>query len=390
MFLKSQFVIAACLAAVTFASPVTTNKFATVPFVKKAHFSKTAAQILQKDLARLAVHFNKLSPDAVGEAPATNEDDTYVVSTTVGTQTFSLIVDTGSSNTWVGSGTKFVPGSATNTGKSFAVTYGSGSVSGTEFVDTLTVGGLTVKSQSIGDGTTSSGFQGVDGIIGFGPVDLTQGTVSGSTTVPTVIANLLSQGTISEAVLGVSFRPESGSDIDDTNGELTLGGTDSTKFTGSITFTPITTTSPYNEFWGINVATLTFGTTVIESKSTAAIVDTGTTLIIIPQAAYNEFLSVGKGTTDSSTGLAKFSTAPTQNFIFSIGGTSFTLTPSEYLIPSAQLANFGLPAGSHFSWIANGGTNAANINFIIGQKFLENFYAVFDTTNQRVGFATPA
>ena len=47
--------------------------------------------------------------------------------------------------------------------------------------------------------------------------------------------NLLKQGLISSAVVGVSFEPTTEDTV--TNGELTFGGTDSSKFTGSITYT---------------------------------------------------------------------------------------------------------------------------------------------------------
>ncbi|KAJ7196213.1 aspartic peptidase domain-containing protein [Mycena pura] len=384
--LATSFLLVACLFSGTLSTPVAAPNVITVPISKKVSGkTRSLKALLARDLGR----FNPDAAAAVGEAPATNEDDTYVVATKVGSQTFDLIVDTGSSNTWVGSGTKYSPGStSTNTRKSFSVSYGSGSVSGTEFTDTVAFGGLTVTKQSIGDGTTSSGFDGVDGIIGFGPVDLTEETVSGSTTVPTVMDNLLSQGKISTEVLGVSFAPESGSDEDDTNGELTLGGTDATKFSGSITFVPKSTTSPYSEFWGVTVSSTTFNGKSI-GGSASAIVDTGTTLIFIPTAAYNAFLSASGGTTDESTGLASWRTAPTANFAFTIGGVSFTLTPAQYLVPASQLADFGLPSGN-FGWIADGGSTAADINFIIGQKFLENYYSVFDTTNKRVGFATRA
>jgi hypothetical protein len=51
-------------------------------------------------------------------------------------------------------------------------------------------------------------------------------------------------------------------------------------------------------------------------------------------------------------------------------------------------SNFGLSGSRYYGWINNGGTT--DIDFIIGQKFLENYYAVFDTTNKRLGFATRA
>ncbi|KAF7351761.1 Aspartic protease [Mycena sanguinolenta] len=373
--LTSSFVFLAYLVSAAVATPIATPNVLSVPIRKtNSGSTKSIKALIARDLAR----FNSNAAAAVGEAPATNEDDTYVAATTIGTQTFDLIVDT--------------PGStATDTGKSFSVTYGSGTVSGTEYTDTLVIGGLTVTKQSIGDGTKSSGFEGVDGIIGFGPVDLTEGTVSGSTTVPTVLNNLLSQGSISTQVLGVSFAPESGSDEDDINGELTLGGTDSTKFTGDITYTPKTTASLYTDYWGITVSSITYNGNSIGS-SASAIVDTGTTLIyrLAATAAYNSFLSASGGKTDSETGLATWTTLPTENFALTIGGVSFSLTPSQFTIPTAQYDVWGLASGKFYGWIAAGGTSAADLNFIIGQKFLENYYSVFDTTNNQVGFATPA
>jgi hypothetical protein len=106
-----------------------------------------------------------------------------------------------------------------------------------------------------------------------GPVDLTQGTVSGQDTVPTFLDNLYSEGQISSEVLGVSFAPESGSDADDKNGELTLGGTDSSRYTGSITYTPTLTSGDFAPYWGIKVSSITFGGSSLGSGS--AIVDTG-------------------------------------------------------------------------------------------------------------------
>lgn len=61
----------------------------------------------------------------------------------------------------------------------------------------------------------------------------------------------------------------------DTNGELTFGGTDSSKISGNVNFVPITSTSPANQYWGID-QTITYGSggqTIL--SSTAGIVDTG-------------------------------------------------------------------------------------------------------------------
>ncbi|KZP09214.1 acid protease [Athelia psychrophila] len=354
------------------ATPVARGTFITHPIKKVS--AKNITATVARDQARLA-NFNSA---ATSSATVTNALDSYVAAVKVGSQTFSLIVDTGSSNTWVGANTKLNGGAST--GKSISVSYGSGSFSGTEYTDTVTIGTAVVTSQSIGVASTATGFTGVDGIVGFGPVDLTLLTVSGTLTVPTFLDNLKSQGTISTEVLGVYFAPESGSDTDDANGELTFGAADSSKYTGSITYTPKT-----GNYWGITVSKVSYGGTSI-SGSSSAIVDTGTTLIYLPSAAYSEFLSVGGGTTDVFSGLAKFDTAPTGTVTFDIGGSTFSLTPAQYLIPTSQYSNFGLSGSASYSWIGNGGSSS--VDFIIGQKFLENYYSIYDTTNSRVGFAS--
>ncbi|KAM0338866.1 hypothetical protein ACHAPU_011148 [Fusarium lateritium] len=316
----------------------------------------------------------------------TNEDVSYVAPVIIGGKTWDLIVDTGSSNTWCGAQSSCEPtSSGKSTGGSVSVSYGSGSFSGTEYTDKVSFGGLTVTSQSIAAATRATGFSGVDGIIGFGPVGLTQSTVSNANTVPTFMDNLYKQGSISSEVLGVSFRPESGSDSDDTNGELTLGGTDSSKYSGSITYFPTLTSGSAAAYWGISIASFTYGSTTLASSSTG-IVDTGTTLIYIPTSAYNKFLSAAGGKTDSSTGLAVFTTKPTANFGIKFGSTTYTLTPAQYLVPTAQYSNFGLTSGKYYSWVSDGGSSG--VNTIIGQKFLETYYSVYDTTNSRIGFAT--
>ena len=68
---------------------------------------------------------------------------------------------------------------------------------------------LVIKDQSLGSRIYSEGFEGVNGILGVGPVELTRGTLSSdkSATVPTVMNNLLLQGLIEKEVLGVYFAP---------------------------------------------------------------------------------------------------------------------------------------------------------------------------------------
>ncbi|KAF8317082.1 acid protease [Clavulina sp. PMI_390] len=201
-----------------------------------------------------------------------------------------------------------------------------------------------------------------------------------------------SSNTWSEEVLGVYFRSESGSDTDDANGELSLGGADASKYTGELHYLPKTHTSPFSQYWGLSSISLKYGNVPLSlGNIDSAIVDTGTTLILIPMTAFDAFLLAAGGTTDSASGLAKFSKRPTGNFIISVKGDAFPLTPDQYLVPAAQYNNLGLATGSYYAWIASGGMeNIVDVSFIIGQKFLENYYSVYDTTNEQIGFATRA
>ncbi|KAM0154849.1 hypothetical protein ACHAQE_002517 [Botrytis cinerea] len=377
-------------AAVT-ATPIAQVKSAVLPLAKHSNVT-SIKNIVDKGHARLNKYNGITTTDkratAVSSGAVTNEDVSYVAPVVIGGATWSLIVDTGSSNTWCGAQSSCEKTSTgVASGGTVSVSYGSGSFSGREYTDTVSFGGLTVKAQSIGAATSASGFSGVDGILGVGPVDLTQGTVSGLNTVPTFLDNLKSQGSITSEVLGVYFKPESGSDDNDTNGELTLGGVDTTKYTGTLTYFPKATSGDASYYWGISIAGFTYGSTSL-ATSASGIVDTGTTLIYIPTSAYNKFLSAAGGRTDSSSGLAVFTTKPTSNFGIKFGSTTYTLTPAQYLVPTAQYSEFGLSSGKYYAWINDGG--ASGVNTIIGQKFLEQYYSVFDTTNSRIGFATAA
>ena len=190
-------------------------------------------------------------------------------------------------------------------------------------------------------------------------------------------------------MLGVYFKPESGSDTHDRNGELTLGGVDSTKYTGALRYFPKTTVSPFSFYWGIDVASVTYGRTKLLGFA-SAIVDTGTTLIYIPTSAYNRFLSATGGTTDPGSGFAEFSTKPTGIVTFTFGRFNYPLTPSQYLVPKAQYGVFGLSNAKYYSWVCYnsaglvvesdglvgvqiGGLGDSGVDFFIGQKFLENY-----------------
>ncbi|KAG2062218.1 acid protease [Suillus hirtellus] len=372
------------------------NSPITLPIARRLNLSDGPINLLQRDKARVtALRDNSLSTQGghTFSTPLINNVQEYLITVGIGSPatTYDLIVDTGSSNTWVGANTKYVKTkTSVDTGEPVAVTYSSGSFSGTEYTDTITLGtGLTIPSQSIGVASTSSGFSGVDGILGIGPLELTNGTLTNepTKTIPTVIDNLYSQGTISQKVFGISFEPTTSDLV--TNGVLTFGGTDATKYTGSIAYTPITTTYPASTYWGINQS-ISYGSTTILS-STAGIVDTGTTLVYIASDAYAKYKSATGGTLDTATGLLLISSSQykaLKNLNFHIGSETYALTPNAQIWPRSLNSYVGGSSNAIYLMVNDIGTpSGAEVDVINGYTFLERFYSVYDTANSRVGFA---
>ncbi|OSD00664.1 acid protease [Trametes coccinea BRFM310] len=401
----SLLLLAITLAVTASATPVVQVRDSLVRLSTAKRFNLTGSgTLLARDQARVRnlraraaakIAGVEFVEDADGSVPADNQAVDYVVNVGVGTPatTYSLLVDTGSSNTWVGAGKAYVrTSSSTQTRDRVSVTYGSGSFSGTEFTDTVTLGnGLTVTGQSIGVASRSQGFDGVDGIIGIGPVDLTVGTLSPDTrsTIPTITDNLFSQGIISSDSVAVSFEPTDSPEV--VNGELTFGGTDSSKFTGSITFAPLTRTSPASEFFGINQS-IRYGTSTSILSTTAGIVDTGTTLTLIATDALQKYQRATGAVLDNATGLLRLTQAQFENLqslFFDINGVNFELTPNAQIWPRALNTAIGGNANSVYLIVGDIGTRSGSgLDFINGLTFLERFYAVFDSANSRVGFAT--
>jgi len=397
----SQLFIAVYLALFAAASPLTVrNSPVTIPLARR--FNATGSKrFLELDQAR--AKFLKHSaiqkgPKAASSAstfpfPVTNEATTYTAAVDVGSPptTFNLIVDTGSSNTWVGATTPYTETSTSqDTGNEVLVEYGSGLFFGEEFIDKVSFGGLTIPQQSIGVAEITEGFEGVDGILGIGPTDLTEDTTSNGGTVPTVLDNAFSLGLLDSKEIGISFEPTTSLSV--TNGELTFGGTDSSKFTGDIHFVPLTTTSPANEFVGID-QTITYGTageTVL--AETAGIADTGTTLLLIASDAFATYQDLTGAVPDENTGLLSLTPAQfasLQSLFFNIGGTFFEFTPNAQIWPRALNTAIGGTADGIYLIVGDIGTpSGEGFDFVNGFVFLERFYLVFDAANSQAGFAT--
>ncbi|KAG1766187.1 acid protease [Suillus occidentalis] len=325
----------------------------------------------------------------------TDSGVTYTMQVGVGNPAtqYTLLIDTGSSNTWVGANLPYKPTSSSHkTGNTINVSYGSGTMSGEEYTDTVTLGSnLVIQNQGVGVASSAQGFQGVDGILGVGPVDLTQGTVSNTPDVPTVTDNLYAQGIISSDLLGVSYEPSSNADVP--NGELTFGGIDTTKYTGTLNTVPLTTTSPASRYWGIDQS-VSYGTSHTILNTTAGIVDTGTTLLLLATEAFQAYQQATGAVQDQNTGLLTITPqqyANLQSLYFKIGGVTYDFTPNAQIWPRGLNSILGGEPGKIYLIVSDLGSSfGTGLDFINGFGWLQRFYTVYDTGNRQLGVATTA
>jgi len=113
-----------------------------------------------------------------------------------------------------------------------------------------------------------------------------------------------------------------------------------------------------------------------------AIADTGTSFIVVPLRAYNSINRLVNAT-DSGEGEAFVNCSNLcnlPNVHLNIGGTTYTLTPKDYIYKVQDTNNQTLCL-SGFTYLEG------NLLWILGDIFLGKVYTVFDVGNEIIGFA---
>ncbi|KAF1798558.1 aspartic peptidase domain-containing protein [Mucor lusitanicus] len=314
--------------------------------------------------------------DGTGTVPVTDyqNDIEYYGTVKVGTpgQSLKINFDTGSSDFWFASTlcstctthTRYDSSKSSTyvaDGRSWSIQYGDGSTaSGILAKDTVNLGGLVIKSQTINlakKESSSFASDPIDGLMGLGFDTIT--TVAG---IKTPVDNLISQGLISSPVFGVWLGKASNGG----GGEYLFGGSNPNHYTGALTTVPVDKSQGW---YSIKVDSLKAGTTSVAS-SFSGILDTGTTLLLFTQSVASK-VAAQYGATDNGDGTYTIScnTANLKPLNFTINGAQFQV-PVDSLIfeqsGSTCYASFGY-AGLDFA--------------ILGDVFLKNNYVVF---NQKV------
>jgi Eukaryotic aspartyl protease len=248
-------------------------------------------------------------------------------------------------------------------------TYGDGTTAHcVTSQDVLTFGSLSIPNQQVceADSIVTTTAE-TDGIMGLGPPGGPKAVSDVTESLATANASL------------VSFWYSKIQDLQGNGdaGEITFGAMNTARFTGPIQWAGIT----FNRLhWTLSLSSISFAdspSTNILSSAIPVIVDTGTTVVILPIAVFTAInqkmggIPFGDGTYRINCRNAK-SLPP---IVFNFGTVSLTLTWDQQLIISSR------------SCISIFQPTSSGIPSILGASFLANFYTSFDHDNARIGFA---
>uniref|UniRef100_A0A674IH03 Gastricsin n=2 Tax=Terrapene triunguis TaxID=2587831 RepID=A0A674IH03_9SAUR len=325
--------------------------------------------------------------------PMAYMDASYYGEISIGTppQNFLVLFDTGSSNLWVPSvycqsqacsnHARFNPSQSStysSNGQTFSLQYGSGSLTGFFGYDTMTLQNIAVTNQEFGLSENEPGtnfiYAQFDGILGMAYPSL---AVGGATT---ALQGMLQENLLSQPIFSFYLSSQPSSQY---GGEVVFGGVDSSLYSGQIYWAPVT----QELYWQIGIDEFAIGgqATGWCSQGCQAIVDTGTSLLTVPQQFMNSFLQdVGAQANEYGEYVVDCSSVQSLPTIsFTINGVSFPLPPSAYILNNNGYCSVGVEQ----TYLPS--QNGQPL-WILGDVFLRQYYSVYDMGNNRIGFAAVA
>lgn len=314
----------------------------------------------------------------------------YSAPVTVNGQTFDVIIDSGSATFALAASSslgcdKYYAGDCT--GRELSNNYGSGSWSGavctgaTVSFDGIAAGsppfgGIDQSNHFLTDCTRNDGIVS-EGIVGMAYASLqTKPPFNQATLFDSVVAQNAGMANIwSLACCGWQGGTTAGT------GTLVLGGVHPSLYHGSLVWTQITDQS----YYCVKMISPAIDSYAYGCGSGNAIIDSGTSALVLMQSAYDSVLSPidqaleAHPSIDTSCVKASDLTHLPCIGLELEGGVSLRIPPESYFQPSPG-------ASGCLELLITKASSDDPLN-IIGQVMMENYYTVFDKANSRVGFA---
>ncbi|KIX05071.1 uncharacterized protein Z518_05943 [Rhinocladiella mackenziei CBS 650.93] len=325
------------------------------------------------------------SKPTMPNAAAINQDGsdyTYFSTMKFGSkgQEMYMLIDSGSANTWVmGSdcdsnacqihstfGSEDSDTLETTT-QTWSMSYGTGEVQGIVAKDTVSLANYTVE---MGFGLASSASDdfnnyAMDGILGLGrPSSNSLGT-------PTIMEVLDEQANVSDNVVGIHLQRSSDGAKD---GQITLGGVDSSKFNGKLGYSR--TVNDQN--WEIAAQDAGVDGKAVGFNGKTAIIDSGTSYILMPPSDAQALHDLIPGSSHNGE-VYIVPCSSDSNVYFAFSGVKYPVSPKDYV---------GRQSGDGCQSNIIGHQAFGPNEWILGDVFLKNVYTVFDFDNNRIGFGT--
>ncbi|KAH7146857.1 aspartic peptidase domain-containing protein [Dactylonectria estremocensis] len=398
------------------------NRFGFEPTKPGPYFQ--AHQIKQRGLAHPRFHAavggrayqtkilqKKLDADGTqtGEVTAEDQqfDSMYLCEVSIGTppQKFKLDFDTGSADLWVSISNPalrqgvhnadekghnvFHPSSSSSfkklAHKTWKISYGDGSsASGDCGSDNVTIGGLTIESQTVelASKLSQQFARGTgDGLLGlaFPPINTVMNN-GNSDPADTPVVNMMKQGDIPKEAQLFTSAFYSQRDANSPESFYTFGYIDTDLVSSSgeeITWTDIDSSQG---FWMFPSASASVNGKIIKLSGNKAIADTGTTLVLVSDEVCEALYNAIPGATYDSTQQGYVFPTSTKvedlpEFKVAIGDKQFVIQPEDLAFAPADNNN----------WYG-GVQSRGNMSFdILGDAFLKSVYAIWDQGNKRFG-----
>ncbi|PWW76545.1 acid protease [Tuber magnatum] len=296
---------------------------------------------------------------------------------------FILVIDTGSSDTWIPSDTcrsracrvhatygsrdsnTLVAGTRT-----FGIRYGSGQVEGTVVSDSISFAGFNMNI-SFGVATRVSDdftFFPIDGIMGLGFRNASMQNV------PTIMDELINNRLIEQKLFAIALARSTDAVND---GVVNFGAIDATLFEGQLNFM---SSVSRQGLWEIKVDDTSIDGQGTGISGRTAIIDSGTSLILLPPDDARRLHSIIPGAETNGDAFA-VPCNTTSNIEFTFGGVKYKVPPKDYVSERIK------PDEDICQSLITGRQILGRSMWLLGDVFLKNVYSVFDLENGRVGFA---
>lgn len=318
----------------------------------------------------------------------------YVATVRFGSKdkTFRLLIDSGSADTWIpggackgcGAGHARLAKNDSDTlrhfpSRSVNVRYGTGQMSGSVASDSLTISGMSVQNFTFAlANQTSTEFSDpsvpFDGLMGLAKHELC--TYGGYTPIDV----LHSSGLVAAPVMGYRLgRIADGKAKND--GLVSFGGVDGSAIKGSLVEVPNVSKSG---FWEAQLDKITLNGTDLSLDGRTAILDTGTSLMILPTSDAQAYHDAIPGSQPDGQGGWTIPCTTSASLALTVGGTSFAIDPRDLTWLPVDKNNL---RGRCVSAISGGGSNK---QWLVGATFLKNVYLATNAKKDTIGLASLA